>query len=268
MPGQVSTKQDVERCALQPLPHTDHRLLFRQIPQAAASMKEGKWDRKKVGGSAAPLGGGVRVGCARSLSLYSPVHGHGAEREDAGRAGAGTHRQGGGHSHAGFWHEGEEMAQGGTMGSIDLPHLARATVPGCKSECLLCFRPSATTPSSPPMSQPPLVWSSCRWSRSGPAATSSRCTRRCCPPPRVWSGHGHREVWEELGQPPSAHSPPSAGLLNDSTFAKCRRGVQVVNCARGGIVDEGALLRALQSGQCGGAALDVFTQVSGAAGTS
>lgn len=54
-----------------------------------------------------------------------------------------------------------------------------------------------------------------------------------------------------------------AGLLNDSTFAKCRRGVQVVNCARGGIVDEGALLRALRSGQCGGAALDVFTQVRG-----
>ncbi|XP_053928397.1 D-3-phosphoglycerate dehydrogenase isoform X2 [Cuculus canorus] len=54
--------------------------------------------------------------------------------------------------------------------------------------------------------------------------------------------------------------PSTTGLLNDSTFAKCRRGVQVVNCARGGIVDEGALLRALQSGQCGGAALDVFTQ--------
>ncbi|KFV17366.1 D-3-phosphoglycerate dehydrogenase, partial [Tauraco erythrolophus] len=54
--------------------------------------------------------------------------------------------------------------------------------------------------------------------------------------------------------------PSTMGLLNDSTFAKCRRGVQVVNCARGGIVDEGALLRALRSGQCGGAALDVFTQ--------
>lgn len=51
------------------------------------------------------------------------------------------------------------------------------------------------------------------------------------------------------------------GLLNDATFARCRRGVQVINCARGGIVDEGALLRALQSGQCGGAALDVFTEV-------
>lgn len=51
------------------------------------------------------------------------------------------------------------------------------------------------------------------------------------------------------------------GLLNDATFARCRRGVQVINCARGGIVDEGALLRALQSGQCAGAALDVFTEV-------
>ncbi|XP_062989140.1 D-3-phosphoglycerate dehydrogenase [Elgaria multicarinata webbii] len=54
--------------------------------------------------------------------------------------------------------------------------------------------------------------------------------------------------------------PSTTGLLNDTTFAQCRRGVQVVNCARGGIMDEGALLRALQSGQCGGAALDVFTE--------
>nr|XP_020668838.1 D-3-phosphoglycerate dehydrogenase [Pogona vitticeps] len=54
--------------------------------------------------------------------------------------------------------------------------------------------------------------------------------------------------------------PSTTGLLNDATFAQCRPGVQVINCARGGIVDEGALLRALQSGQCGGAALDVFTE--------
>lgn len=50
------------------------------------------------------------------------------------------------------------------------------------------------------------------------------------------------------------------GLLNDEMFAKCKKGVKVVNCARGGIIDEDALLRALESGQCGGAGLDVFVE--------
>ena len=50
------------------------------------------------------------------------------------------------------------------------------------------------------------------------------------------------------------------GLLNDNVFAKCKKGVRVINVARGGIIDEEALLRALESGQCGGAALDVFTE--------
>eukprot|EP01036_Dinobryon_divergens_P029703 gene29703-38834_t len=48
-------------------------------------------------------------------------------------------------------------------------------------------------------------------------------------------------------------------LLNDATLAKCKKGVRLVNCARGGIIDEDALLRALESGQVAGAALDVFT---------
>lgn len=48
------------------------------------------------------------------------------------------------------------------------------------------------------------------------------------------------------------------GLLNDKTFAMCRKGVRVVNCARGGIIDEECLLAALESGQCAGAGLDVF----------
>ncbi|CAN9497778.1 unnamed protein product [Ophioblennius macclurei] len=54
--------------------------------------------------------------------------------------------------------------------------------------------------------------------------------------------------------------PSTVGLLNDETFGKCKKGVKVVNCARGGIIDEAALLRALQSGQCGGAGLDVFVE--------
>lgn len=49
------------------------------------------------------------------------------------------------------------------------------------------------------------------------------------------------------------------GMLNDDTFALCREGVLIVNAARGGVVDEAALIRAADSGQCAGAALDVYT---------
>ncbi len=59
------------------------------------------------------------------------------------------------------------------------------------------------------------------------------------------------------------HTPlndATRGLLNRATLAKCKPGVRVVNCARGGIVDEDALLEALESGQCGGAALDVYSK--------
>ncbi|XP_061580458.1 D-3-phosphoglycerate dehydrogenase [Cololabis saira] len=54
--------------------------------------------------------------------------------------------------------------------------------------------------------------------------------------------------------------PSTVGLLNDESFGKCKKGVKVVNCARGGIIDEAALVRALESGQCGGAGLDVFVE--------
>lgn len=43
-------------------------------------------------------------------------------------------------------------------------------------------------------------------------------------------------------------------------MAKCKKGVRVVNVARGGIIDEAALFDALESGQCGGAALDVYPE--------
>eukprot|EP01038_Epipyxis_sp_PR26KG_P007546 gene7546-10283_t len=47
-------------------------------------------------------------------------------------------------------------------------------------------------------------------------------------------------------------------LLDSVNFAKCKKGVKIINCARGGIVDEKALLDALKSGQVGGAGLDTF----------
>jgi len=57
------------------------------------------------------------------------------------------------------------------------------------------------------------------------------------------------------------HSPlteKTRHMISDEQFAKMKDGVRVVNCARGGIIDEAALLRALESGRVGGAALDVF----------
>jgi D-3-phosphoglycerate dehydrogenase len=48
------------------------------------------------------------------------------------------------------------------------------------------------------------------------------------------------------------------GMLNDETFGKMKRGVRVVNCARGELVDGEALRRALDEGKVAAAALDVF----------
>jgi D-3-phosphoglycerate dehydrogenase len=50
----------------------------------------------------------------------------------------------------------------------------------------------------------------------------------------------------------------SHSLLNAEAFGKMKRGVLVVCAARGGVIDEDALVGALNSGQVGGAALDVF----------
>jgi len=47
-------------------------------------------------------------------------------------------------------------------------------------------------------------------------------------------------------------------ILGEKEFKKMKKGARVVNCARGGIVDEAALVNALSSGHIGGAALDVF----------
>jgi D-3-phosphoglycerate dehydrogenase len=48
------------------------------------------------------------------------------------------------------------------------------------------------------------------------------------------------------------------GMVNAAAFAKMKKGVRVLNCARGGIIHEADLLAALQSGWVGGAGLDVY----------
>jgi len=59
----------------------------------------------------------------------------------------------------------------------------------------------------------------------------------------------------------SLHCPltdENRGLINADTLARCKRGVIVVNTARGGLIDEGALLAAVRSGQVFMAGLDSF----------
>jgi D-3-phosphoglycerate dehydrogenase len=59
----------------------------------------------------------------------------------------------------------------------------------------------------------------------------------------------------------SLHLPKtkeSAGMLGAEAFGKMKAGVRIVNCARGGILDEQALYAALTGGKVAGAALDVF----------
>jgi D-3-phosphoglycerate dehydrogenase len=49
-------------------------------------------------------------------------------------------------------------------------------------------------------------------------------------------------------------------IISADALAKTKKGVRIINCARGGLVDEAALAEALKSGQAAGAAFDVFEE--------
>jgi D-3-phosphoglycerate dehydrogenase len=53
-------------------------------------------------------------------------------------------------------------------------------------------------------------------------------------------------------------TPDTEGIINEKTLATMKRGVRIVNCARGELVVEEALANAVKSGQVAGASLDVF----------
>ena len=53
-------------------------------------------------------------------------------------------------------------------------------------------------------------------------------------------------------------TPQTKNILSREALAKTRKGVRIINCARGGLIDEAALKQGLESGHIAGAALDVF----------
>ena len=55
-------------------------------------------------------------------------------------------------------------------------------------------------------------------------------------------------------------TPQTANIINAKTLATMKKGVRIINCARGELVDQAALVDALKSEQVAGAALDVFTE--------
>lgn len=59
----------------------------------------------------------------------------------------------------------------------------------------------------------------------------------------------------------SIHTPKTKetiSLINKNTINRMKKGVKIINCARGGIIDEAALCEAIKEGQVSGAAIDVF----------
>ena len=55
-------------------------------------------------------------------------------------------------------------------------------------------------------------------------------------------------------------TPQTTGVINAKSLAAMKKGVRIINCARGELIDDAALVDALKSGQVAGAALDVFAK--------
>ena len=55
-------------------------------------------------------------------------------------------------------------------------------------------------------------------------------------------------------------TPETKYIINTKSIKLCKKGVRIVNCARGGIVEEKALIEAIERGDVAGAALDVFEE--------
>ena len=55
-------------------------------------------------------------------------------------------------------------------------------------------------------------------------------------------------------------TPQTTGVINAKTLAAMKKGVRIINCARGELIDDAALVAALKSGQVAGAARDVFCE--------
>ena len=80
------------------------------------------------------------------------------------------------------------------------------------------------------------------------------CTRLC-------NLHARTHARTQAADFHSLHMPLTAGtknLFGDSAFAKIKKGSRIINVARGGVIDEAALLKALEAKQVVCAALDVF----------
>lgn len=61
----------------------------------------------------------------------------------------------------------------------------------------------------------------------------------------------------------TVHTPLTSetrGIIGPAAFARMKKGVRLINCARGGLIDERALLAAIKEGTVAGAALDVFEE--------